>query len=349
VRDGQRDRQERFPASGAPRAFPPRIPANRAWDVIGLGANAADHLVSIPHHPHPGEKVRFTSYRAQGGGQAATALVTVSRLGYRARYFGAVGDDADGEANLAGLREEGVDVSGVIVRPGALTQRAFILVDGASGERTIVWGRSEGLIPAPEEIDPAAIAAGRLFHTDAQEPRTATHAARAARAAGMPVLADLEHTRPGIEELLPLVDFLIVDERFPERLTGARDLERAAALLEERAAGALVVVTLGARGALARIDGGTRVFPAYAIDAVDTTGAGDVFHGAFAVACLDGMDLAGALDFANAVAAMKCLAAGGRTGIPRERAAIAAFQRETPHRRQPHPGGCRERRQPPRA
>jgi len=326
------DRHAAGSSPGARRAFPPPLPQTRSWDVIGLGANASDHLISIPHYPKPGEKVRFSSYRAQGGGQAATALVTVARFGYRTRYFGAVGDDRDGEANLAGLRAEGVDVSGVLVRPGALTQRAFILVDRASGERTIIWGRSEGLIPSPEEIDAGAIAQGRLLHTDAQEPRAAARAARAARRAGMPVLVDLEHTRPGIEELLPLVDFLIVDEGFPERATGTRDIERAMAALEERSHGALVVVTRGRRGALARVDGCARDYPAYAIEAVDTTGAGDVFHGAFAVACLDGMDLAGALDFCNAVAAMKCLAEGGRTGIPRDRAAVEAFRRATPHR-----------------
>lgn len=316
----------------ARRAFPPVLPPDRTYDVVGLGANAADHLVSIPRHPQPGEKVRFGHYTYQGGGQAATALVTVSRFGYRTCYLGAVGDDADGSANVAGLRAEGVDVSRVLVRRGALTQRAFILVDEASGERTIIWGRSEGLILAPGEVDEAAVAQGRLFHTDAQHPLAAARAARVARAAGLPVIVDLELIRPGLEELLPRTDFVIANAEFPEQATGSRDLSEALKILEERTGGALQVVTLGARGAVARIAGRLEFFPAYVVDARDTTGAGDVFHGAFAVACLRGMGLHDALDFCNAVAAMKCRQAGGRTGIPRSLAEVERFRRETQRR-----------------
>ena len=312
--------------------FPPPLPAERAFDVIGLGANAADHLFTVPHHPAPGEKVRFLRYARQGGGQAATALVTVARFGYRARFLGAVGDDADGEANLAGLRAEGVDVSSVLTRPGGLTQRAFILVDEKTGERTIVWGRSEGLIVSPGEVDAGAIESARILHTDAQDPRAAARAARIAHAADMPVIADLELVRDGLESLLPCIDFLIASSDFLEPATGCTDPAEAARVLQERTAGAQIVFTLGAHGAVARIDGALERFPAHAIEAVDTTGAGDVFHGAFAVACLEGMGLREALAFCNAAAAMKCRAAGGRAGIPHGRLEVERFQRETPLR-----------------
>lgn len=304
---------------------------DRRFDVVGLGANAADHLVTIPHHPGPGEKVRFADYTYQGGGQSATALVTVARLGYRARYLGGVGDDADGRANAQGLRGEGVDVSGVKVRPGGLTQRAFILVDQETGERTIIWGRSDGMVIEPDEVDEHAIGSGCLLHTDAQNPLAAARAAQIAHAAGMPVLADLELVRPGLDEFLPLIDYLIAAAEFPERVTGLADLGEALRVLEERTRGALVVVTLGARGAVARIEDRLETFPAYAVDAVDTTGAGDVFHGAFAVACLRGMELREAIDFSNAVAAMKCRRPGGRTGIPRSVAEVEEFRRQTPY------------------
>jgi len=313
-------------------SFPPQLPEARACDVVGLGANAADHLVTIARHPQPGEKIRFRDYTYQGGGQTATALVTIARLGYRTRYLGGVGDDGDGRANLAGLEAEGVDVSGTLTRPGGLTQRAFILVDETSGERTIIWGRSEGMVIAPGEIDAGGIAEARILHTDAQDPRAAAHAGRIAHRAGMPVIADLELVRPGLEQFLPEIDFLIAAAGFPKEATGAGDLDAATRMLEERSAGALVIVTLGARGAVARIEGALESFPAYAVEAVDTTGAGDVFHGAFAVACLEGMALREALDFSNAVAAIKCRQAGGRAGIPRSLEEVERFRRETGHR-----------------
>jgi len=312
--------------------FPPRLPAPRAFDVVGLGANACDHLLTLPHHPAPGEKVRFAELLRQGGGQTATALVTVARLGYRARYLGGVGDDEVGAYSLAELRGEGIEVEGVRVRPGGLSQQAYILVDAASGERTIVWGRSEGMILEPDELERDQIVVGRLLHTDAQQPLSAARAARWARATQMPVLADLEPVRPGLEAFLPEVDILIAAEDFPTRATGAADLGEALRLLEERTRGGWVMVTRGAQGVVARIDGTLRTFPAYAIEARDTTGAGDVFHGAFAVACLQGLALEEAIDFSHAVAAMKCRALGGRTGIPRSAEEIERFRRETPHR-----------------
>jgi sugar/nucleoside kinase (ribokinase family) len=313
-------------------SFPPDLPKAREFDVIGLGANASDQLLRIPCHPRPGEKVRFSAHHREGGGQTATALVTLARLGHRVAYIGGVGDDAAGESVLAGLGTEGVDIGGVRTRRGGLTQRAVILVDEASGERTIIWGRSEGMVIEPEEIEEDEITRGRLFHTDAQNPYAAARAARWARAAGMPVLGDLEPVRPGLEEFLREIDYLIAAEDFPRQATGAASLAEGLGILRERTRGALVMVTRGARGAVVLEEGELRHYPAYAIDAVDTTGAGDVFHGAFAVACLRGMALADAIDFSHAVAAMKCLQVGGRSGIPQSMRAIEDFRRATDHR-----------------
>ncbi len=311
--------------------FPPPLPDAKAFDVVGVGANAGDHLVRLPRHPEPGEKLRFRAYRHAGGGQTATALVAVARLGYRVRYLGGVGDDAEGERTLAGLREEGVDVSRALIRQGGLTQRAFIIVDDQTGERTILWGRSEGMIVSPEELEREVVTSGRMLHTDAQQPATSTRAARWAREAGMPVLADLELVRPGTDEFLPEIDILIAGAEFPEPATGASSPEEAMRILSERTRGGWVMVTEGARGLALWREGRVERFPAYAVEAVDTTGAGDVVHGAFAVACLRGLDLPEAIDFAQAVAAMKCLAAGGRAAIPRSLEEVERFRRATPH------------------
>ncbi len=268
------------------------MPENRPFDVVGLGGNAADYIVTVPRHPNHGEKMRFTSFSYQGGGRTATAMVAISRLGLRARYLGGIGDDPEGRMNLEGLRAEGVDVSGVLTRPGAFTQRAFIQVDEQSGERTIVWGRGEGIPLEPAEVDDRAIVSGRIFYTDAQDPRTAARAAPAAHGAGMPIIADIEDVRPGLDDFLPFVDFLIVSAHFPALATDSRHLEDAMRILEERTRGGLIIVTQGASGSIARIDGTLERFPAYAVDVRDTTGAGDVFHAAFAVACVRGMDVA---------------------------------------------------------
>jgi sugar/nucleoside kinase (ribokinase family) len=229
------------------------------------------------------------------------------------------------------LRAEGVDVSGALIRPGSFTQRAFIQVHEETGERTIVWGRGPGIPLTPEEVDDEAIASGRIFYTDAQDPRTAARAAPAAHRAGMPVLADIEDVRPGHDSFLPHVDFLIVSSHFPALATGSTDLDHATRVLEERTGGGLIIVTQGARGSVARIDGRIESFPAYAVEARDTTGAGDVFHAAFAVACILRLQLRDAIDFGNAVAAMKCRRLGGREGIPRCLDEVEKFRRENPH------------------
>jgi sulfofructose kinase len=300
--------------------------------LIGLGANAADHLVIVPHHPAPGEKVRFTSHLCQGGGQAATALVVAARLGYRTRYLGGVGDDAEGDRNLDELVGDGVDVTRVRRRRGAMTQRAFIFVDERTGERTILWGRDPGVLLQPEELTFEEIGCGRVLHVDGQNPRASACAAGHAHAARMPVLADLETLRPGTDELLPLVDVLIAAEEFAPDFTGSADSNAALQVLQERCGGGIVIETRGALGALVLIEGRVRHIPAFAIEARDTTGAGDVFHGAFAVACLLGLALIDAIEFSHAVAAMKCLGLGGRTAIPRDLGEIDRFRRTTPRR-----------------
>lgn len=311
----------------------PALPSSeRRFDVVGLGGNAWDHLIRVSSPPEHGAKTRFLSYERQGGGRTATAMVAIARLGYRVRYIGGVGDDAEGLTTLTELANEGIDVSCVRVRPGGLTQRAFILVDDTTGERTIVWGRSEGMPISPDEVEATQVMSGRLLYTDGQDPRAAAVAACHARAAGMPVLADLEDIRPGLDDLLPQVDVLIASRAFPQLLTGTTELGASMPVLRERIGGGLVVVTLGDRGAAALIDGRVEMFPAYAIRAVDTTGAGDAFHAAMAVCCLRGTPLREALDFSNAVAAMKCTAPGGRTGLPRSFEAIASFRRQARRR-----------------
>ncbi len=311
---------------------PFRLTAGRPFDVIGLGGNATDHLITVPEFPEPDAKVKFLSYALQPGGRTATPLVALSRLGYRCRYLGGVGDDAEGQACLDDLQRERVDTDGVRIRPGGLTQRAFIFVEKDSGRRTIVWGRSEGMPLRPDEIDPELVRSGRILFTDGQDPRSAAVAARLAREAGMPVVADLEDIRPGMDELLPTLDVLISPAHYAALVTGHPPGEEALRELERRTGGALIVMTLGDNGCLARIDGRLERRPAFRVEVRDTTGAGDLFHAGFIVATLRGMDLRAALDFANALAAMGCRALGGRGGIPGSVAEVDDFLRRAERR-----------------
>ena len=319
--------------------WPPRLPRQRPFDLVGLGANASDVLIRIPRHPAPDEKVRYSGFDHAIGGQTAVALAIASSFGYRCAYHGGVGDDEEGARIVAGLREMGLDIEGLKVRQGGNSQVAFILVDEKTANRTILWGRSEGMVLRPEEICRDRIEAGRIFFTDAQNPLSAATAAVWAKEAGMTVIADLEPLRPGIGRFLPLIDILIAEEAFPQRATGASDLADSLPVLVERTAGALVMVTRGKAGVTVHLDGINHDFPAYAVEAVNTTGAGDVFHGAFAVACLKGMPLVEAIDFSQAAAALKCAHPGAIADLEIDSEKIEQFRRRTPHREENEPPG----------
>jgi len=280
-------------------------------DVIGLGQNAVDYLVEVPEWPPRGGKRRASGLQVLPGGQVATAMVALSRLGMRAAYLGRVGDDEGGRAQLADLAREGVDTDGVRVVPGVPTQFGVILVE-PGGDRTILWGLDEALAPRPDDLDRGRVTSARALHLDVTGIEAAVCAARWARQAGMWISLDIDRRVPGDEDLLALCDIVISSEEI-----GWLD-------------GPLCGVTLGERGAALRWRGGEARCPAlFANNAVDTTGCGDVFRGAFLAAALDDLDVAEALRFACAAAALKTRAPGGRAGIP-GRAEITDLLRSPP-------------------
>jgi ribokinase len=259
----------------------------------------------------------------QGGGPTATALVTLARLGAQVAFAGAVGGDDYGRRILAGLAAEGVDCRAVQIDPAGTSQVAFIAVD-RQARRTVFCHRGSARPLAVDDLPLALIRQARLLLLDGLPEAAALAAARAARAAGVITLLDGGSLRAGSRDLLPLIDHAVVSRRFARQLTGSDDPRDA--LLGLRAAGAReAVVTLGADGALAlAANGGLLQQPAFPVAALDTTGCGDVYHGAYAFALLHGWSQAERLRFAAAAAALKTLALGGRTGIPR-RAAIDAL------------------------
>jgi sulfofructose kinase len=292
------------------------IPTNKPFDAVALGLNAVDHLIVVPHYPEFNSKVEFISHQIACGGQAATAMVALARLGLRARYIGKVGSDYMGQLQMESLKAEGVESSGVTIVEGAETQTAFIVVDQASGERTIMWRRDDKLTISAEEVDPAAVTSGRVLHLDGHNVAASIVAASYARNSGIPTVIDIDNVYPGVERLLPLIDFLIASGTFPGRLLGEKDLKVALRKLSNMTGSFFVAVTLGRDGALAYFRNRYIYSPAFRINCRDTTGAGDAFHGGFIYGLLKGMSVEETLRFANAVAGLKCRALGARTALP---------------------------------
>ena len=284
-------------------------------DVVGLGLNATDTVLVVREFPALGGKERVAAVSRQAGGQVATALVTCQRLGLRTRYIGKVGDDAAGRFQLASLRREGVDLRYTRVVRGAATQFGTIIVDQKTGERTVFWDRDARLAVRPSELARQAIGSARALHLDGCDVEASIKAAGWARRAGVPVVADLDTVYKKVEKLFPLIDYLIASANFLPAMTGDDDpfrvLDYMAREYKMRAPG----MTLGRDGALVLWQGRYLYSPGFVVETVDTTGAGDVFHGAFCYAVLEGMPMREALDFSNAMAALNCMALGARGGI----------------------------------
>jgi sulfofructose kinase len=293
----------------------------KPFDVIGLGYAAVDYLGVVPFYPELDEKVQMLDFAREGGGPVATAMVTLARLGARASYVGKVGDDDFGDFILHQLDVEGVDRTHAIVAPGEQSRFSFIIVDKDTGKRTIVWKTLDQPLRA-EELDREHILSGRILHLDGHEMEASLAAAQWANEAGIPVSLDAGSVRPRIDNLLARVDVLVASRRFAEDFTGETDpMSAARKMLHGRTR--ISAVTSGEDGCVCTDSRTEFHLPAFEVDVVDTTGAGDVFHGAFVYGLLQDWDLPQIAEFASAVAALKCTKLGGRAGIPSLRDALA--------------------------
>jgi sulfofructose kinase len=285
------------------------------FDVVGVGLNATDTLILLPKFPSYGGKIAFEEEIVSPGGQVASAMAACSRLGLRTKYIGAVGDDSHAQLQLDSLRRAGVNIDDILVRKGCSSQTAYILVDCSTGERTALWRRPSGLRLAAEEIRADWITCSRLLHIDAHDTPAVERAARIARAASIPVTLDVGSFSNGFERVLAEVDYLIGSTSFPTSWTGEEDPFKALELIQREYGMRMAAMTLGCYGALALSEGQFIYSPGFVVDCADTTGAGDIFHGAFCYAVLQEMTLPEALDFSNAMAALNCTAIGARGGI----------------------------------
>jgi sulfofructose kinase len=285
------------------------------FDVVGVGLNATDTLLLVPHFPAYAGKVPFQEEVVCPGGQVASALAACARLGLRTKYIGTVGDDERGRIQMESLRGAGIDVEHVQLRKNCANQSAYIVIDRSTGERTVLWRRDDCLRINPEQILPEQIACARLLHIDGHDTLAVARAAAIARSHGIPVTVDVDTTYHGFDRVLEHVDYLVASSEFPPAWTGQNDPFKALELIQREYGMKVAAMTLGAHGALARENGEFIYSPAFVVNCVDTTGAGDVFHGAFCYAVLQEMPMREALEFSNAMAALNCTALGARGGI----------------------------------
>ncbi len=311
--------------------FPFGLARDKEFDAVGFGLNAVDHLVVVPAYPAFDTKVRLVEHVQAAGGQTASAMAALSRLGMRAAYAGRFGSDAEGRFGLAELMKEGVNTDFAEVVEGARNQIAFIVIDERNGERTIIWDRDERLAYTPPEAPVELAARGRVLHLDAHDPPACARLARAAGEAGAIVSADIDNIYEGLPELLPLIDVLISSKEFPRRLTGIIDERTSLVETKARYGCPVVGMTLGERGALLYSDGVFIESPAFGVPGGcrDTTGAGDAFHAGFIYGLLRGAEIEPSLKFANATASLKCRALGARTSLPTE-TDLTEFLKQSP-------------------
>ncbi len=288
---------------------------DKPFNVVGMGLNSVDFLCVVPEFPVLGSKMKMLQFSKQGGGQVATAMVALSRWGMRTKYIGKVGEDELGEFSLKSIRQKGVDISSVTIEPNATNQFATIIVDSSSGERTILWNRDERLMYREGELRKEEVCCGKILHLDGHDIRAAIQCSRWAKEEGIPTVIDIDRVDPLTPELLKQTDFIITSSRFPTMVTGISDRKKALLELQKHTSGFLCS-TLGGDGAIALVNGEFLHIEGLKVDAVDTTGAGDVFHGGFIYGLLQNWEVVQILRFANAAAGLKCKELGGRKGIP---------------------------------
>ncbi len=282
-------------------------------DVVGVGLNATDTLIPLAEFPGRGSKVEFESASILPGGEVASAMVACQTWGLRTRYVGKFGDDYAAQIHRAAFERAGVETH-LFAAPGCPSYQSFILID-AAGERTVLRRHDDRLALQPSELQRDWIVSARALLVDGHDTAAALQAARWARAAKIPVVADLDKVYPCIDTLLPEIDYLIASNDIPGRISAESDLPKALQIVQKRFANRLTAATLGHDGVLA-FDGSQFFYsPALNVHVADTTGAGDIFHAGFLYALLQNWPTQRGLEFASAAAALNCTAVGARGNI----------------------------------
>ena len=284
--------------------------------IVGIGANVFDTLYNVPTYPAEDTKMRATASKTAGGGPVATGLVAAAKLGAEAAYIGVLSDDNGGKFLKDDFEKYGVATDLIRVKSGYRSFASVLWLCEDTATRTCVFDKGD--LP-PLELDDAqkqAVKNAALLMVDGNEMEAAVAAAQLARENGVKVLYDCGGLYPGVEKLLTQTDIMIPSEEFSLGHTGCETVEAASKKLFNTYHPEVVVITQGKQGGIL-YDGKTVTsYPAFPVAAVDTNGAGDVFHGAFAVAVTMGYDYPRCCCFASAVSALKCTGVGARESAP---------------------------------
>ena len=299
----------------------------KAWPLmVGIGSTVYDTLMVVDHFPTEDTKQQGIETKVQGGGPCATALVAASRLGIPAAYMGTIGDDPFGTFMMEDFKRWQVDTGAVRVVPGGVSFHSVVLLNQATSSRTCIWNRGTVEPPMPEELDRDILAHARVLHVDGHMLDAAVYAAKACRSMGVKVSYDAGGTYPGVDRLLPFADYLIPSEEFALKITGERTAEQAAEKLYAAYRPEVLVVTQGVRGGILLDEKGMRRYESYPVQAVDTNGCGDTFHGAFAAGKIRGYSNDEACMYASAAAAIKCTRLGARQAMANDEECRAFLQ-----------------------
>ena len=289
-------------------------------DVLCIGHAAYDLIFTVDHHPSADEKIFASDLMGCGGGPAANAAVTVTRLGYSAAFAGYLGDDVYGGAHLQELVSEGVNTE-LIVRGVSPTPLSTILVK-PDGKRALINYKGNTIPLAANAIDFSGIAP-KVILFDGHEPDISVPLAKIARTLGIPTVLDAGSLHRGTQALMDKVDYLACSEKFALQIAG--NVQTALTQLAELSPN--VIITLGEHGLIWQRGAETGKLPAYPVTAIDTTGAGDAFHGALAAAIANNMDWLASLRYASAAGSLCCSKIGARPGLPSKQEIAALLEK----------------------
>ena len=301
--------------------FPFQLAQDKDFDAVGFGTNAVDFLIQVPEYPAFNSKIEFDGYVQAPGGEIASAMVGLQRLGMKTGYAGRFGGDQAGDLGLQSLIDEGVDTDFAESVSDAKTQIAFILIDRQSGERTIIWQRDKKLAYAETDAPVQAAARGKILHLTPHDTGACIRLAGAARAEGVIVSIDIDNLFDRIGDLLMLVDVCIASAEFSGKLLGITDAKQALREMRSRFGCKVVGLTLGAAGSIVLCEDSIVETPGFDVPGgcVDTTGAGDAFRAGFLFGLLNGQTVSETARIANAVAALKCRSFGARAALPTQK------------------------------
>ena len=284
--------------------------------VLGVGQCCMDYFALSDGFPRENTKQEAIELAIEGGGQVATALVSLARLGVGARMVGIVSDDRDGTEIIERFKKEGVSTEFIVVRGGGISQRSFIIVNRQTGTRTILWQKPTVGVLTEEDIKEDAFSGVDFLLVDGYMKEATLKALSIARRLGIPTMIDADRMYPDMEELLPLIDYIVGSEDFSRHID-AEPIMALEKLSANYRHARTITITLGTRGSITLYEGRLIEQPAFVVeDVVDTTGAGDVFHGGYIYGLLSGWEIEDTLRFASAFAALKCRSLSGRRGIP---------------------------------